>query len=174
MSTWKLDSAHSRLGFKVKHLMVSTAVGEFKKFDATIESNSDSFENATVSFTGDATSISTNNEQRDGHLKSPDFLDVEKHPTITFTSTSFKKTGDATFEVTGDFTMKSVTKQITFNATLTGLGKAMDGAPLAGFELTGSINRMDFGATWNAALETGGVVVSEMVAFDANLEFKMV
>lgn len=172
MSTWKSDGAHSRLGVKVKHLMVSTVYGEFKSFEVTLSSKNDDFDDSSVSFVADANSIFTNNDARDGHLKSADFLDTEKFKTIEFVSTAFKKIDDSKYEIKGDLHLRGVKKEITFTANLTGKGNAMDKSELVAFEIEGVINRMDFGVSWNSAIETGGVVVSENVWFNGAFELK--
>lgn len=169
MSTWNLDQMHSTIGFKVKHLVISTVKGHFADFSGSVIANDDTFENAQVSFTAQTASISTNNADRDGHLKSADMFDVEQFPTLTFTSTSFTKTSEG-FDVTGDITIKGVTKQVVLKAKLAGIIMGMYGKRVAAFELSGSINRMDFGVAWNAALEAGGVVVSEEVALEIEAE----
>jgi len=171
MSTWHLDTAHSIIGFKVKHLMVSTARGAFKEFEGTIVAPDDTFENAQVSFTAQTASIDTHNEMRDQHLQSADFFDAQQFPTLSFTSTSFTKKGDE-FEVMGDLTIKDVTKPVTLTVTSEGIGIGMNGERVAGFDITGSINREEFGLTWNKALETGGVVVGSQVTFDIHVEAK--
>ncbi len=171
MSTWHLDTAHSIIGFKVKHLMVSTVRGAFKDFAGTITAADDTFENAQVTFTAQAASVDTHNEMRDQHLKSPDFFDAEQFPTISFTSTSFTKKGDE-FEVIGDLTIKDVTKPVTLTVSSEGIGTGMDGGRVAGFDISGTINREEFGLTWNKTLETGGVVVGSTVTFDMHVEAK--
>lgn len=171
MSTWNLDQTHSVIGFKVKHLMVSTVSGRFTNFNGTIESADDSFENASVHFTAQVASITTDNEMRDGHLHGGDFFDVAQFPTLSFASTAFTKTA-AGFTVTGDFTMRGVTKPITLTVTSDGIGTGMDGKRIAGFDITGTINRQDFSVHWNATLETGGIVVSDEVKLDIHVEAK--
>jgi polyisoprenoid-binding protein YceI len=171
MSTWKLDKAHTTIEFKVKHLMVSSARGSFTLFEGTITSPDDSFENAQAEFTAQTASVTTNNDIRDGHLKSAEFFDVEKFPTISFVSKSFTKKGSG-FEIIGDLTMKGVTKEITFSATTEGVGTGMDGGRIVGFDITGSINRQDFGLSWNKTLETGGAVVGDIVTLDIHVEAK--
>lgn len=169
MSQWNLDQAHTTIGFKVKHLVISTVKGHFAEFSGSITAADDSFENATVSFTANAASISTNNADRDGHLKSADMFDVEQFPTLGFTSTSFVRNGD-NFTITGDMTIKGVTKPVTLEAKLGGIIMGMYGKRVAAFQISGSINRTDFGVAWNAALEAGGLVVSEEVVFDIEAE----
>lgn len=172
MATWKIDPSHSEVKFKVKHLVISTVTGHFNDYAATAESDKDDFSDAKISFEALVDSISTKNEQRDGHLKSADFFDVANHPKLTFKSTSFtKKAGDA-FELKGDLTIKGVTKNITldvvYNGTVKGFGGNFD---VAAFEINGKINRQDFGLTWSALTETGGVVVSDDVKFEVLAEF---
>lgn len=170
MKTWNLDTAHSTIGFKIQHLVVSTLRGSFTDYTGTITTDGDSFENAQVSFTAQAKSIDTGLVMRDDHLRSADFFDVENYPTITFTSTEFKKIDENTYTVTGDLTMKDVTKPVTLTATTHGIGTDLQGRTMIGFEITGSINRQDFGLTWNAAIETGGVAVGDTVKFDMQIE----
>jgi polyisoprenoid-binding protein YceI len=171
MKTWNIDTHHSEIAFKVKHLMVSTIRGTFGSFEGSITTPDDTFDGSTIAFSADASSINTKSEQRDGHLQSADFFDAANFPKLTFASTSVKKTGDM-LEVMGDLSMKGVTKPITLQAVFNGISKAMDGKRVAGFDVTGSINRQDFGLTWNAAVETGGVVVSDAVAIEISIEAK--
>ncbi|MCU0416216.1 MAG: YceI family protein [Cytophagaceae bacterium] len=168
-TTWTLDPTHSEVQFKVKHLMVSNVTGSFGDFSASAESNDDTFENAGVSFSAKIDSISTGNEQRDGHLKSGDFFDAEKFPTISFNSTSFDKKGDD-YILKGNLTIKDVTKPVELAVEFNGIGKDPWGNIKAGFSVNGKINRNDFGLTWNAALETGGVLVSEEVKLLAEIQ----
>ena len=172
MATWKMDTAHSEVKFKVRHLVISTVTGNFDVFSGAVESSKDDFTDAKVTFEADVASIDTKNEQRNGHLKSPDFFDAANHPKITFTSKSLvKKSGDE-YELTGDLTIRGTTKQVkldvTYNGTVRGFGGSFD---VAAFELTGKINRQDFGLKWNALTETGGVVVSDEVKFEIFAEF---
>jgi polyisoprenoid-binding protein YceI len=175
---WKLDNSHSKLGFSVVHAMVSETEGKFKIFEGSCSSVSDmDFTNANINFTADAASINTDDEKRDGHLKSPDFFDVAKHPTINFKSTSMKKNGKGanSYDLEGDLTMHGVTKHVKLLAI--GANKtAKDpyGNVKNGFRVTGTINRKDFGLAWNAALETGGVIVSEEVSIACNIELNKV
>ena len=172
MSTWNIDGAHSEIGFKVKHLMVSTVKGSFKTFSGALTADDDNLTNAKVSFEADAASITTNNDMRDGHLKAADMFDAEHFPKITFVSKSFTKKEGTEYAVVGDFTMKGVTKEITLNATFNGFGHGMDGKRVASFEIGGMINRMDYGVSWNSALETGGVAVSPEVTLMMDVELK--
>jgi len=167
---WALDPTHSELQFKVKHLMITTVTGSIKSFQAELESEGDDFTNANISFSGDISSIDTGNGDRDGHLKSGDFFDAEKFPAITFKSTSVDKDG-GDYIVNGDLTIKDVTKAVKLNAEFGGIATDPWGNTKAGFTLSGKINRTEFGLTWNAALETGGVMVSEEVKILGELQF---
>ncbi len=167
---WALDPTHSELQFKVKHLMITTVTGSIKSFSAELESEGDDFTNAAISFSGDISSIDTGNGDRDTHLKSADFFDAEKYPAITFKSTSVEKDG-SDYIVKGDLTVKDVTKSIKLNAEFGGIATDPWGNTKAGFTLSGKINRTEFGLTWNAALETGGVMVSEEVKILGELQF---
>ncbi|MCP9755239.1 polyisoprenoid-binding protein [Lacihabitans sp. CCS-44] len=166
MATWKIDPMHSEVQFKVKHLMISTVTGDFKAYDATVETaDDDSFENAQISFTAQIDSISTGNEQRDGHLKSGEFFDAEAFPTLTFVSTSY-----ANEVLKGNLTIKDVTKSVELDAEFGGLMTDFYGQTKAGFEISGKINRKDFGLTWSAVTEAGGVVVSDDVKLILNVQ----
>lgn len=172
MAIWKLDTNHSEVKFKVKHLVVSTVSGNFNTFSATVESNNDKFTDAKISFEADVNSIDTKNENRDGHLKSPDFFDAAGHPKITFTSKSFKQKKDDEYELVGDLTIRGTTKEVklavTYNGTVKGFGGSFD---VAAFEITGKINRQDYGLKWSALTESGGVVVGDEVKFEILAEF---
>lgn len=168
---WVLDPTHSELQFKVKHLMITTVTGSIKSFEAALTTESDNdFTNAEISFSGDINSIDTGNKDRDNHLKSGDFFDAEKFPTINFKSTNVEKDGDD-YIVKGDLTIKDVTKSVKLNAEFGGIATDPWGNTKAGFTLSGKINRTEFGLTWNAALETGGVMVSEEVKILGELQF---
>lgn len=171
MSTWNLDKAHSVIGFKVRHLMVSTVRGHFKEFEGSVESADDSFENAKVQFAAQVASIDTSNAMRDDHLRSADFFDAENHPTLSFASTSIKKNGNE-YEVAGDLTIRGTTKSVTLKATHHGIGTGMDGGRVSGADITGTISRKEFGLVWNAVLETGAVVVGDEVTLDIHVEAK--
>jgi polyisoprenoid-binding protein YceI len=163
MSTYKIDAAHSEITFKVKHLMITNVTGSFTKFDATMESDAADFSDAKISFEADTASITTHNEQRDGHLKSDDFFAAEKFPKITFKSTSLKKKLDNEYVLTGDLTIRDTTKPIELMVEYGGTMTDPYGQVKAGFEVAGKINRKDFGLTWGAVTEAGGVVVSDEV-----------
>ena len=171
MNTYKIDATHSEITFKAKHLMITNVTGSFTKFDATMESEKDDFTDAKISFEADTASVSTNNTQRDEHLKGGDFFASEKFPTLKFTSTEFKKVSDDDYTLTGNLTIKDVTKPVTLKVEFLGLAKDPWGQIKAGFEATGKINRTDFGLTWNAALEAGGVLVSEDIKLNFNVQF---
>ncbi len=169
-STWSIDPTHSEIGFKVKHMMFTNVSGKFNSFEAVIENEDDKFETSKISFNADVNSISTNNTDRDNHLRSADFFDVEKFEKLSFVSTNIVKVDDNNFKVSGDFTIKDVTKNITLDAEYSGLMKDPWGNTKAGFALEGKINRKDFGLTWNAALETGGVLVGEDVKLQIEVQ----
>ncbi|BAV09375.1 Polyisoprenoid-binding protein YceI [Filimonas lacunae] len=170
MATYKIDAAHSDITFKVKHLMISTVTGSFGKFDATLVADNDDFTDAKISFEADVDSINTNNEQRDGHLKSEDFFAAGQYPKITFVSTNVVKKGDGDYAVTGDFTVRGVTKSITLDVEHAGTVVDPYGQTKAGFEATGKINRKDFGLNWSAVTEAGGIVVSDEVKLHLNVQ----
>lgn len=163
MATYKIDQAHSEVTFKIKHLMITNVTGSFTKFDGDVTTTGDDFDGAQINFEADINSITTSNEQRDGHLKSADFFDAETYPKLTFKSTSLSKISDEDYKLNGNLTIRDVTKPVTLDVEFGGNAKDMYGQEKAGFEITGKINRKDFGLTWNAAVETGGVVLSEDV-----------
>ncbi len=166
---WVLDPTHSELGFKVKHLMITNVKGEFKKFTAEIDG--DDFTTSKIQAKIEATSISTNDEQRDGHLKGADFFDVENHKEITFEGISFKKLDEENYQLKGVLTIKGISKEVTLDVEFGGTTKDPWGNEKSGFSISGKINRKDFGLNWNAALETGGVLVSEEVKITAEIQF---
>lgn len=169
-TTWNLDAAHSEIGFKVKHLMITNVSGTFGKFNVQATSEGTDFTKGQIHFTADINSINTNQEQRDGHLKSGDFFDAEKYPQLKFESTRLEKKDDENYTLHGNLTIKDVTKPVSFAVEHGGITKDLYGQEKSGFSLNGKINRNDFGLTWNAALETGGVVVSEEVKFNAEIQ----
>jgi len=170
-TNWALDAMHSELQFKVKHMMISNVTGSFTKFEATVTTEGDDFSTAKISFSADVDSINTHNEQRDGHLKSPDFFDVANHPKITFEGTQMEKVSDEDYKLHGNLTMHGVTHPVVLAVTYGGTSKDPYANIRAGFELQGKINRKDFGLVYNAILETGGVALSEEVRIHANIEF---
>ncbi len=174
MALWKIDPTHSEVSFKVKHLVVSTVTGHFNQFDATIESATEDFSDAKVTFEADVNSISTKNEQRDGHLKSADFFDAAKHPKMSFASTSVKKISDYELQVTGNLTLRGVSREITLSVLYNGTVAGFNGTQVAGFEIRTKLNRFDFGLQWSALTEAGGMVVSNEVRIEIMAEFNKV
>jgi polyisoprenoid-binding protein YceI len=169
-TTWSIDPLHSEVLFKVKHLVISTVTGSFKTFSGTITSEDDSFENAKIQFNIDVKSIYTNQEQRDAHLRNADFFEADTYPEIKFQSTSFKKVDDENYKLTGDLTMKGVTKPVELNAEFGGSEKDQHGNTKYGFEVTGKINRKEFGMTYNALTEAGGLALGEDIKLIANVQ----
>jgi polyisoprenoid-binding protein YceI len=172
-SVWEVDSAHSSVEFSVRHMMVSTAKGRFDKVTGTVDLDDKTPTKSTVELTIDATTIDTHEPKRDGHLKSPDFFDVAKYPTITFKSTKIDKAGKAKFKVTGDLSMHGVTKPVTLIVEGPSVPQKniMTGGVNSGISATGKLNRKDWGLTWNKPLEAaGGVLVGDEVTLDVNLE----
>ena len=169
---WNIDQSHSEIQFKVKHLVISTVTGHFRSFDAKVETADDgSFENAEVYFEADIDSISTNDDDRDAHLKSDDFFNAEEYPKLTFESTSIEKTGDNTYDITGDLTIRDITKEVKLNAVHGGTVEDPYGQTKAGFEVSGTISRKEFGLKWNAVTEAGNVVVGDKVQLILNVQF---
>ena len=169
-TSWVIDPTHSEVQFKVKHLVISTVTGSFKSFEGSLQTEGDSFDGASIQFTADVNSIDTNMEQRDGHLKSADFFDAENFPKLNFVSTSFVQKGDEDFTLTGDLTLRGVTKSVTLAVNYGGQMVDFYGNTKAGFELNGKINRKDFGLNWGAVTEAGGVVVSDEVKLHFNIQ----
>jgi polyisoprenoid-binding protein YceI len=167
---WTLDPTHSELGFKIRHLMITNVSGTFKTFSAEAETEDLDFTTARVSLTADMNSISTNNEQRDGHLRNADFFETDKHPQLTFRSTKLEKKDAETFILHGDLTMKGITKPVKLDVEFNGLTKDPWGGERAGFVVTGKINRTEWGLSFNAALETGGLMLGEDVKISAEVQ----
>ncbi len=174
MTKWKIDPVHSEINFKVKHLVVSTVRGHFNNFEASIEADKDDFSDAKIKFEAETKSINTQNEQRDAHLKSADFFDAEKHPKMTFTSTSIKKISDYELQVKGNLTIRGITKEITLDVIYNGMVAGFGGMEVAGFEIRGKLNRFDYGLQWNALTEAGGIVVGNEVKIEILTEFHKV
>lgn len=170
-TTWVLDPTHSEITFKVKHLMISSVKGEFRNFNATIQSSGYDFSKASVTANIQSDSVFTNNEDRDGHLKSPDFFDSETYKELNFHGTSLNKLDDENYQLKGNLTIKGVSKEIALDVEFGGVNKDPWGNEKAGFSLSGKINRKDFGLNWNAALEAGGVLVSDDVKINGELQF---
>jgi polyisoprenoid-binding protein YceI len=170
-SKWVIDPAHSEILFKVKHLMITNVKGEFRNFEAEINSTGNSFNSASVSMKIDASSVFTNSNDRDAHLKSADFFDAENFKELTFEGTSLKQIDDDNYELKGILTIKGVSKEVTLSVEYGGINKDPWGNEKAGFSVSGKISRKDWGLNWNAALETGGVLVSDEVKIDAEVQF---
>lgn len=170
MAQWNIDPAHSNAEFTVRHMMVTNVRGTFDNVSGTLNFDPENPAAASVTATIQAASISTGVADRDNHLRSADFFDVEKFPTITFTSTSVEPTGDNTARITGELTMHGVTRTITLEADYLGQGLSPFGDMRAGFEGSVKINREDYGLTWNQALESGGVLVSKEVKIQLNVQ----
>jgi polyisoprenoid-binding protein YceI len=167
---WKIDPAHSEIQFKVKHLMITTVTGYFKKFDLNVETESDDFNTASkIEFTADVDSIDTNNEQRDTHLKSADFFSGEEHGQLRFVGRKYEGSGDEA-KLTGDLTIRGVTKPITLNVEFGGIVVDPYGQTKAGFTVAGKISRKEYGLTWNAVTEAGSVVVSDEIKIHAEVQ----
>jgi polyisoprenoid-binding protein YceI len=169
-TTWSIDPMHSDVQFKIKHLVISTVSGSFKTFDGEAVTDSEGFDNAAITFNIDPASIDTNQSMRDGHLKNADFFDVEKYPTITFKSTSFKKASGDNYKLVGNLTMHGVTKPVELDVEYGGSEKDNSGNQKYGFEVTGKIPRKEFGLTYNAITETGGLALGEDVKLVANIQ----
>ncbi|NMD70924.1 YceI family protein [Bacillus sp. DNRA2] len=170
MTKWTVDQSHSSVGFEVKHMMVSKVKGQFDAYTAEVEATDlADLTTAAISFKFDVASINTRSDDRDNHLKSADFFDAEAFATIDFKSTSITKDGND-YKVTGDLTIKDVTKPVTFDVEYGGKGTNPWGVEVYGFEAEAKINREEFGLTWNAALETGGVLVGKDVKIKVELE----
>jgi polyisoprenoid-binding protein YceI len=166
---WGIDKAHSNVQFKVRHIVSNVTAG-FNDFDATINIDRANPAKSTVEFTIQAASVDTDNDNRDQHLRSADFFDVAKYPTITFKSTSVKPKSKTEFDVTGDLTMHGVTKRITLPVTFLGFGRGPGGKEKGGFEIETTLNRKDYGIVWNRALDEGGFMLSDDVKVTINLE----
>ncbi len=170
MATYKIDVMHSDVTFKVKHLMISTVTGSFANFDATLEAEQDDFSDAKISFNADIASITTGNEQRDGHLKAEDFFDATKYPTLTFIATSFIKVNGSDYELVGNLTIKDVTKPVILAVEFGGTMTDFYGQFKAGFNISGKISRSEFGLTWSTVTEAGGIVVSDDVKLNLSIQ----
>lgn len=169
-SGWKLDKNHSSIGFSVKHLVISTVSGNFKDFDITLTTAKDDFSDAAVQAVIKMASINTDNTARDNHLKSDDFFNAEKFPEIKFTSTSFEKVGEGKYKITGDLTIRDVTKKVVFDAVYNGSIKTPWGNTAMSWTAATIINRFDYNLKWNKALESGGLIAGQDVTITINLE----
>ncbi len=169
-TTWVVDPVHSKVNFSVAHLVISEVDGTFKVFEGSMQAAKDDFTDARISFTIDATSINTDNDKRDGHLKSEDFFYVEKYPEISFVSTSFRQTSANNYELKGNLTMRGVTKPVTLAVKYGGQVVGPYGNTRAGFRVSGTLNRLDYGIAWNSKTEHGSLVVGEEVEINIKLE----
>lgn len=170
MATYKIDAAHSEVTFKVKHLMITNVTGSFTKFDGVLESDEADFTDAKVSFEADVDSITTNNEQRDAHLKADDFFAADKFPKLTFVSTGIEKKDDEEYVLKGDLTIRGVTKPVSLKVNYGGTATDPWGQVKAGFEIEGKINRKEFGLTFHAVTETGGIMLSDDVKLNLQIQ----
>jgi len=168
---WAIDPTHSEIGFKVKHMMFTNVSGKFDSYEGSVETEGDHFTAAIFSFTADINSIDTRNADRDTHLKSGDFFDAENHPKLSFTSKSFAKKDENSFELTGDLSIRGFSKEVSFPVEYSGLMTDPWGNTKVGLNVEGKINRKDWGLNWNSALETGGVLVGEEVKLIIDLQF---
>ena len=167
---WSVDPAHSEIQFKVKHLMITTVTGYFRKYSLEVETEGDDFTKASrIEFTADIDSISTNNEQRDTHLKSEDFFHAEEHGQLHFTGKNFEPAGNG-YKLNGDLTIRGTTKPITVNVEMAGIVQDPYGQTKAGFSVDGKISRKEFGLTWDAVTEAGQVVVSDEIKLQAEVQ----
>jgi polyisoprenoid-binding protein YceI len=166
---WNFDATHSSVDFVVRHMVVSKVRGRFTKWTGSVEFDAANYADSSLEVSIDVDSIDTHEAQRDGHLKSPDFFDVANHPKMTFKGTKFSGSG-GDLKITGDLTIRGTTKEVTLDAEYLGTGKDPWGGTRAGFSAKTSILREDFGLTWNAALETGGVLVGKKVDIEIDVE----
>jgi polyisoprenoid-binding protein YceI len=173
MSTtkWALDPTHSELQFKVKHLMISTVTGQFNQFNATVETEGNDFTKAKIDFSAEVDSISTNNAQRDAHLKNTDFFDAPNHPRIIFKSSQLEKLNDEEYKLAGTLTMRGTSREVSLNVEFGGVTIDPWGNTRAGFTVTGKINRQDFGVSFGGITDTGAILLGDDVRINANVQF---
>lgn len=167
---WAIDPTHSVVGFKVKHLVISTVTGTFKEFSGQLETTGEDFDGASVTFEASIDSIDTGVADRDAHLKSADFFDAENHPKLTFKSTSFKESGKGEYDLEGELTIRGTTKTVQLKGTHGGTAVDPYGQTKAGFEITGAINRKEFGLEWSAVTEAGSVVVADKIKLNLDVQ----
>ncbi|MCW3463057.1 YceI family protein [Chitinophaga nivalis] len=172
MTNWKIDESHSEIGFKVKHLMITNVSGYFTRFSGSIQTESDDFHDASISFEADADSIDTQNKQRDEHLRNGEFFDATTFPKISFVSRKVKKIDEEQYKLVGDLTIKGQTHPIELEVTHAGVTVDPWGQSKAGFALKGRLHRADYGLRWNASTEAGGIVLSDEVKL--NMEIQLV
>jgi polyisoprenoid-binding protein YceI len=171
LTKWVLDPMHSEVQFKVKHLVISTVTGSFKNFEGELETANEDFTGADISFSLDVDSVDTNQTMRDDHLKGAEFFDAAQYPKISFKSTSFTKEDDDQYKLVGDLTIKGVTKSVSLNVEHGGTAGDFYGNTKAGFEISGKINRRDFGLTWSGVTDTGSVVLGDEIKLLINVQF---
>jgi polyisoprenoid-binding protein YceI len=170
MSKWIIDTQHSDVHFKTRYLLISSVTGEFRRFQGTVETDGDDVANARITFSADTASIDTNNEKRDAHLREEDFFNVAKFPAMSFESTSFYHTAPEEFTLIGNLTIKSGTKPVTLKVTNGGRSVDQQGKERMGFEITGKINRYEFGLVWSLLSEAGAIILHEEVHIHANIQ----
>ncbi|MBN3035954.1 MAG: YceI family protein [Bacteroidales bacterium] len=170
MNQWIIDNTHSEVQFKARHLVISTVTGQFTEFEARLEMEGNDLENARAWFSAEVSSISTNNSDRDNHLRSGDFFDAQNHPRIVFESTGFTRKSDSQYLMKGHLTMKGHTEEVVLDVDFGGIMVDPYGNTKAGFEITGKISRRDFGLNWNAVTEAGGVVVGDEIRLVLNIQ----
>jgi polyisoprenoid-binding protein YceI len=168
--SWQIDSSHSHINFTARHMMISKVRGSFENFSGTVNFDEENPTNTTVNVEVDLTSINTRDEQRDGHLKSPDFFDVENYPTMKFVSTCVERNNENNGRLYGQLTIKDITKEVVLDVEYAGIAKSPWGSESAGFSAAGSLNRKEWGLNWNQALETGGVLVGDKINIEIELE----
>lgn len=172
-ATWEVNKEHSTIGFTVRHMKISKVSGTFNEFEASVEADPNDLTDADIEFKIEANSIDTRNKGRDDHLRSGDFFETEKYPHLKFKATDIEKKDEDHYDLTGDFTINETTLPVTFDVVFEGTAKdPMTGQEAAGFTAETTINRKDFGLTWNAALETGGVVVSDEVKINLEIQLR--
>ena len=167
---WQIDAVHSHIGFSVRHMVISKVPGEFTDFDGKINFDGENYDKASVSFTIQSASITTNDEKRDSHLKSDDFFAAEKFPTISFVSKTVVAGENGEFQVVGDLTMRGVTKEVTLDCEFNGVVQDPWGNTRAGFSVEAEINRQDFGVSWSKSMDAGGLVVGDVVDIAIEIE----
>lgn len=167
---WVIDTAHSEIGFKIKHLMFTNIYGRFETFEGSAETDENGENIQNITFTADVSSVSTGNADRDNHIKGSDFFDAEKYPKINFTSVELRWIGEKNYNLIGDLTIRDITKQVSLLVENNGTVISPWGDTKMGFSVTGKINRVDFGLTWNSPLEGGGVLVGEDVKFSIEVQ----
>ena len=168
--SWQIDASHSNINFTARHMMISKVRGQFENFDGTINFDPDQPENTTVDISIDVSTLSTNDEQRDNHLKSPDFFDASKYPGMTFKSKKVEQLDEDSGKLYGDLTIRGKTQPVVLEVEYAGLAKSPWGTTSAGFSASTTVNRKDWGLNWNQALETGGFLVGDKIKIDIDLE----